>query len=411
MDPVIIDRLGHQGDGIAPGPLFAPLTLPGEAVTGTVSGDRLTDVRIVTPSPDRVAAPCRHYRSCGGCSLQHASDAFVANWKVEVVRRALLAQHIEAEFLPIETSPAASRRRAALSVRRTKKGALAGFHARASDVIADVPDCQLLDPRLMPALKVAEELAIAGGSRKGELSVLATISETGLDLAVTGGKPLSGAEEGRLRIDLARIAEERGLSRLAWDDEVVALRLPPTQRFDGIAVVPPPGAFLQATPQGEAALLAAVKGIVGKAGRVVDLFAGCGTFGLPLARGAEVHGVEGAAPMTRAMDHGWRHGTGLKKVTGETRDLFRNPLIADDLKRFDAAVIDPPRAGAEAQVAELAAARVPVIAHVSCNPVTFAREARELLAVGYEMGPVQVVDQFRWSPHVELVAGFSLNSA
>ncbi|GGH28955.1 23S rRNA m(5)U-1939 methyltransferase [Cribrihabitans marinus] len=400
---VTIERLGHQGDGVAAGPLFAPRCLPGEVVSGIADGDRLRDIRVEAPSGDRVAAPCRHYKSCGGCQLQHASDGFVAGWKVDVVRAALAAQGVETAFRPILTSPPRSRRRATLSARRTKKGALAGFHGRASDVIVEIPDCHLLDPALMAALPAAEALAVLGGSRKGELSVAATLSAAGLDVAVSGGKPLHGP----LELSLAQACERLGLARLAWDGEVIAMRAPPVQRFGRAEVVPPPGAFLQATAHGEAALLAAVREILGEAGRVADLFAGCGTFSLPLAERAEVHAVEGAAEMTDALDKGWRGAEGLKRVTTEFRDLFRRPLLADELARFDAVVLDPPRAGAEAQVTELARSRVPVIAYVSCNPVSFARDARTLTGAGYALDWVQVVDQFRWSPHVELAARFT----
>jgi 23S rRNA (uracil1939-C5)-methyltransferase len=397
-----IIRLGHQGDGIAQGPVFAPMTLPGEVVTGTQDGDRLTEVRIVKPSPSRVAAPCRHYKACGGCQVMHASDEFVASWKTDVVRAALFAQGIETEFRPIVTSPSQSRRRAAISVRRTKKGAMAGFHARASDTLIEIPDCQLLLPEIKAALPLAEALAIAGGSRKGELSVQVTQSDGGLDVLVTGGKPLDGP----LRIALAAEVERFRLARLVWDDELVGMRLPPVQRFGPARVTPPPGAFLQATADGEAALLAAVTEAVDASARLVDLFAGCGTFALPLAARAEVHAVEGDAAMVKALDQGWRQSDGLKRVTTEARDLFRRPLLPDELKRFDAAVIDPPRAGAEAQVAELAKAKIGRIAFVSCNPVTFARDAKTLLSAGYRLEWVQVVDQFRWSTHVELAAAF-----
>ncbi|OWU86758.1 RNA methyltransferase [Oceanicola sp. 22II-s10i] len=404
METYRIERLGQHGDGIAPGPVFAPLTLPGEEVTGRLDGQRLEEVKIVTPSAERISAPCRHFRTCGGCSLQHAAPEFIAGWKADVVRQALSAQGISGEIGSVHTSPARSRRRATLSVRRTKKGAMAGFHARGSDVIVEIPDCHLLHPDLMAALPVAEALAVAGGSRKGELSVAATLSLSGLDVAVTGGKPLDGP----LRIALAAEAERLGLARLAWDDEVVAMAHPPVQVFGRVRVVPPPGAFLQATADGEAALLAAVSALVQGKTAIADLFAGCGTFSLPMAEGAEVHAVEGDAAMLDALDKGWRQAQGLKRVTHEARDLFRRPLMPDELKRFDAVVIDPPRAGAQAQVAEIAKARVPMVAHVSCNPATFAREAAVLIAAGYDMGPVTVVDQFRWSGHVELVAGFTM---
>lgn len=400
MEQFEIQRLGHQGDGIAPGPVFAPLTLPGEMVCGVRDGARLADVRVLTPSPDRVAPPCRHFKSCGGCLLQHASDDFVAEWKMQVVRTALEAQGLQAEFRPIQTSPPASRRRVGISARRTKKGATAGLHGRASGTIVEIPDCQVIHPDLRAALALAEKLAIVGASRKSELSVMATHSVNGLDVAVTGGKPLDGP----LRIALAQEAEAARLARLTWEDEVVATRVPPVQTMGRAQVTPPPGAFLQATQHGEAALRAAVTEIVGDAARVIDLFAGCGTFALPLAERAEVTAVESAPEMLDALDRGWRQTQGLKRVTTQARDLFRNPLMAQDLARFDAVVIDPPRAGAQAQVAELARSKIPVIAFVSCNPVTFARDARVLVDAGWHLDWVQVVDQFRWSPHVELAA-------
>ncbi|MDU8927893.1 class I SAM-dependent RNA methyltransferase [Alisedimentitalea sp. MJ-SS2] len=407
MAEFTIERLGHHGDGIAEGPLYAPLTLPGEVVSGAVEGDRLADIRIVMPSETRVRPPCRHFKSCGGCQLQHASDDFVAEWKTEVVTRALAAQGLKADMRPILTSPPQSRRRATLSARRTKKGAMAGFHARASDVIVEVAECQLLHPDLLAALPVAEALARVGASRRGELSVTATLSEGGLDVAVEGGLE----PDGPLLIGLAQEAERHDLARLSWNGEVMATRRAPVQRFGIAEVTPPPGAFLQATESGEQTLLAAVRQAVGEAGRIVDLFAGCGTFSLPLAETSEVHAVEGSAEMTKALDHGWRHVSGLRKVTVEARDLFRRPLMPDELQKFDAAVIDPPRAGAEAQIEQLCTSGVEKIAYVSCNPVTFARDANRLDAAGYALHWVQVVDQFRWSSHIELVAGFTLTSA
>ncbi len=400
-----ITRLGHQGDGIADGPVYAPRTLPGEVVSGTLQGQSLTDIRVETPSDQRVKPPCRHYKACGGCQLQHAADGFVADWKIDVVRNALSAQGLEAQMRPIHTSPARSRRRATIAVRRTKKGTLAGFHGRASDTITEIPECHLLHPDLIAAIPVAEALALLGGSRKGVLAVTLTLSEVGLDVAVKGGKPL----EGPLELALAQATEHHGLARLSWDDEVIAMRQPPAQRFGPANVTPPPGAFLQATMDGEQALLQAVSEATRGAKRIVDLFAGCGTFSLPLAETAEVHAVEGEAEMTRALDQGWRKAQGLKQVTTEARDLFRRPLMADELKKFDTIVLDPPRAGAEAQVAELVQAQRPVIAYVSCNPVTFARDAKALVNAGYTLEWVQVVDQFRWSSHIELAARFVLN--
>ena len=400
MTQVTITRLGHKGDGIAEGPIFAPRTLPGEVVEGVLDGDRIPAPKIVSPSPDRVKAPCRHVNSCGGCALQHASDEFVANWKMGIVREALTARGIEADLAGIETSAPHTRRRATLSVRRTKKGALVGFHAPKSDVITEVPDCHLLHPDLIAAFPVLKELAVLGGSRKGEMSVTATQSEAGLDVSARDGKPLDRA----LETALGQLGGQRGLARLTWNGEVIATMMPPVQQFGRARVTPPPGAFLQATQAGEAALLATVLDGVRGAKSVVDLFAGSGTFSLPVADHAHVHAVEGIEAMMAALDAGWRHTPGLHRVTTETRDLFRRPLLPDELNQFDAAVIDPPRAGAEAQVEQIAASDLARVAMVSCNPITFARDAEILIRAGFDMRPVKVVDQFRWSTHVEVAA-------
>lgn len=401
----VVERLGHQGDGIAAGPVFAPRALPGERVTGVLDGKTLRDLRIVTPSDQRIKAPCRHYASCGGCQLQHASDGFVASWKTEVIQTALEAHGLAAPIRPIQTSPAQSRRRATVSARRTKKGALVGFHARASDVIVETKECLLLEPELMAVIPAVEQLAIAGASRKGVLSVTVTVSRSGVDVAADGGKDPDGA----LQMTLAHLAERFGLARLAWNDEVIASRLPPEQDMGTASVIPPPGAFLQATRHGEAALVEAVLDATQGAKRVADLFCGCGTFALPLARTARVHAVEGQRSMVRALEHGWRHAEGLKQITTEARDLFRHPLMPDELSRFDAVVLDPPRAGAAAQIEQLLQARIPRIAYVSCNPISFAQDAATLAKAGYRIDWVQPVDQFRWSTHVELAASLSLN--
>ena len=402
-----IERLGHRGDGIAQGPegqVFVPQMLPGEVVEGDLAGDQLLNARILTPSPNRIRPPCAHARTCGGCLMQHAADPFVADWKLGIVKGALAGQGLDAPLRPIETSPPRSRRRATLAARRTKGGALIGFHARASETLVAIPNCQLLHPAVLATFPALEALVVTGGSRSAELSLTVTHSLGGPDVAVTGGKPL----DSELRMTLARVAETFNVARLTWDGEVIALRTLPVQRFGKALVAPPPGAFLQATAEGEAALLSAIRGAIGPARRVMDLFAGSGTFSLPLADSAEVHAVESDAAMLAALDRGWRQAQGLHRVTTETRDLFRRPLEPDEFKGFDAVVIDPPRAGAEAQTATLARSRVPVIAFVSCNPVTFARDARSLTEAGYVMDWLQVVDQFRWAAHVELVARFSL---
>ena len=413
MADIIIQRLGHQGDGIAVqasgGSVYAPRTLPGEVIRGEIAGDRIDSPAVVTPSPDRVAAPCPHYRSCGGCGLMHASDDFVARWKTQVIATALAAHGLQAPMRPIQTSAARSRRRATLAGTRTKKAAIVGFHARKSGTIVPVRDCHVLEPALMATLPALEEITCLGASRSGVLGLSLTLTETGVDLLVTGARPLDDA----LRMALPQF---RGaFARLTWEDEPVFAEGPPQLTLGPARVSPPPGAFLQATRAGEAALQAAVIEAViegrddatGPARRVADLFCGLGTFALPLAARASVHAVEAAPDLLAALDRAARHTTGLRPLTTEARDLFRRPLLPVELAGFDAVVIDPPRAGAEAQSRALARARVPRIAAVSCNPATFARDAAILVAAGYRIDWIAPVDQFRWSPHVELAACLS----
>ncbi|WGR60913.1 class I SAM-dependent RNA methyltransferase [Paracoccus ferrooxidans] len=398
-----VERLGRKGDGVAISGdqrALAALVLPGEQIEGEAEAGRIAAPRIVTPSAERVRPPCQHYRACGGCSLMHGSDDFVKAWKVGVVAEALRAQGLSAPVAGVHVSPPRSRRRAVLSGRRTKKGALVGFHARASDVIVDIADCHVLRPAIQSALPLLRQLVTAGASRSAELSLTVTETPAGLDLAVSGGKPMEPA----LFQALAALADQGDLARLGWDGQAITRR-PPALAMGRARVVPPPGAFLQATAEGEAALLAAVRGMVGNAGRVLDLFAGCGTFSLPLAETAEVHAVEGLAAPLQALDAAARQAPGLRRITTEIRDLARRPLMPDELA-YDAIVIDPPRAGAEAQAREIARAQVPRLAWVSCDPVTFARDARILAEGGYGLCRLFMVDQFRWSPHVETVAEF-----
>lgn len=393
-----IDSLTHLAMGRAEDGTLVPRVLPNEVIELTDDG-----AKVLTPSPDRVKPLCSHYKACGGCSMQHASDAFVAEWKADIARRALTAQSISAEIDTVLTSPAQSRRRAKFSGKRTKKGALVGFHARASDTIVEVPNCVLVTTGLIGFLPALRDLTVLAASRKAEIGLTVTETLNGPDVHIDTDREIT--ED--LRLSLAAWANQHGCARLVWADEPIVTINPPVQQFGATQVVPPAGAFLQATKHGESMLQQAVLDRVGKVSKVVDLFAGSGTFSLPLAAGAEVHAVEGLRSMMDALDAGWRKSTGLKKVTSETRDLFKRPLLPDELNRFDAAVIDPPRAGAAAQIAEIAESDLKSVCMVSCNPVTFARDARVLIDAGFAIGPVTVVDQFRWSAHVELVALFT----
>ncbi|WBU60198.1 class I SAM-dependent RNA methyltransferase [Paracoccus albus] len=401
-----IERLGRHGDGVAVASdgarAFAARTLPGEMIEGDAADGRITAPRIVTPSPDRKRPACPHYASCGGCALMHADDAFVARWKADLVTSALAAHGISAQIAGVATSPERSRRRAVLSGRRTKKGALVGFHGRASDQLVDVHDCLVLRPAINAALPVLRDLVISGASRGAELSLTVTESPAGLDVAVSGGKGLDAA----LTEKLGQIMRQGDFARLDWDGTPMTRRSP-VRQMGAARVTPPPGAFLQATAEGEAALLSVVRKTLDGSRRIVDLFAGCGTFALPLAAHADVHAVEGLSAPLQALDAAWREAPDLHRVTTETRDLSARPLQPDELAGFDAAVIDPPRSGAAAQAAELAASDLKHITWVSCDPVTFARDAATMIAAGWRMGPLYVVDQFRWSAHVETVTSFT----
>ncbi|HUF86186.1 MAG TPA: class I SAM-dependent RNA methyltransferase, partial [Thermohalobaculum sp.] len=400
-DEVEIERLGAQGDGVAEGgTLFVPNTLPGERVRIVRHGVRAQVHEVLVRSPERVAPPCPHFGTCGGCALQHASDPFLAVWKRDMVAAALASRGIEAPAIrPTLTAPPARRRRITVAARRTKRGAVIGFHAAGSAEIVAVETCAVAEPALVAALGRLDEVVGLAASRVGEVRLTLTLTEGGVDVAVSQARPITGPAQALL----AGVAARAGIARLAWNGEEVAVMRAPVVAMGRARVVPPPGGFLQPTAAGEAALVAAVREAVGGAARVADLYAGSGTFALPLAEGAEVHAVEADASALAALDAAWRSAAGLKRITGERRDLARRALLPAELKGFEAVVIDPPRAGARLQAEQLARAQLPRIASVSCNPATFARDARTLIDGGWRLEWVQPVDQFRWSPHVELV--------
>lgn len=398
---LIIEKLGIHGDGVAivgVEDIFVPFSLPGETVVRDGNTDRIT-----VPSADRVKAPCSHFKKCGGCNLQHANDALVAEWKTNVVRETLALNYIETDIRPIKTSPTRSRRRAVLTAKRTKKSAEIGFHRRQSDTLINVVDCTIMHPAIMAGFDFFKALTILGCSRKSEIRICATVSANGLDVSVTKAKELENAQT----MEIAQLAAKHKVARVSWNGELVAQLDPPYQDFAGAKILPPDGAFLQATAQGEAALVDAVTQALEGCKNVVDLFCGVGTFTFPIAKFAETHAVEAVAPMVASIDAAWRKTSGFKKVTTEKRDLYERPLLLDEFKKVDGVVIDPPRAGALEQCKVLAKSKVSKIAFVSCNPASFSRDAKILIKGGYQLDWVQVVDQFRWSEHIELAAQFT----
>lgn len=397
-------RLGAQGDGIAEHAgrqVYVPLALPGETVSAVVSGDRARVVEVSQAAAERQAPRCSHYGECGGCALQHVPDASYAELKREHVVTSLSYAGITANVDPLVRIPPQTRRRAVFAAHRAQGKIIVGFHGRRSHRIVAVQDCAVIRPGLQELLpKLAEIAAIAAPSRDA-LTMSATETLTGIDLALSGAPRNLNADA---RAQLVQLAGRLQLARLSINGEVAMERTSPQLRAGSARVTPPPGGFVQACVESEAAMVGLVMEAISGAKRVVDLFAGFGTFSLPAAGMASVHAAEGELSALAALDQAARRTPGLKPIGIETRDLFRRPLTREELKRFDAAIIDPPRAGAEAQTRELAASGVKRVAMVSCNAQTFARDLKLMLAGGYSVKRVTPIDQFLWSPHVEIVA-------
>ncbi|ADZ71727.1 class I SAM-dependent RNA methyltransferase [Polymorphum gilvum] len=398
-----ITGLGHRGDGLADGPdgpLFVAGALPGERVRARVAGQRATMVDLLQPSPERITPVCRHVERCGGCNVQHlAPDPYLA-WKRDLVIEALADRGIAAEVGATVAARPATRRRAALTAVRAGHKILLGYHEKASHRLVDVTECPVLVPAITAALPGLKTLAAALMPRRGEVRIAVLASEAGLDVAVGNAAP--GTE--KKLVALTALAADLDLARLSVDGETIVERRAPVLTMGRASVVPPPGAFTQATAEAETALAGLVAQALGPAKRAADLFAGIGTFTLRMAETASVHAVEAEAAALAALDRAIRVPRGLKQVTLERRDLFRRPLMAAELAPFDAVVFDPPRAGAQAQAEQLAQSRVARIAAVSCNPATLARDLRILIDGGYRLLSVTPVDQFLFSTHVEAVA-------
>ena len=405
-----IARLGHRGDGIADtpqGPLYVPYVLAGESVTvEPVAGhpDRRHLVHIDQASHERIAPICKHFTKCGGCAMQHWSLAEYHLWKRGLVAEALAQAGLVAPVEPLIDAHGAGRRRAVLHARRGPHDVLeVGFTAPRAHHVVAIEACPILAPGLNGAVRAAWAIAECLRPAGKTLDIHATASDVGLDIDLRGSGPLSPGEGAAL----ARLAGRQGLTRLTCRGELVAQRAPPMLQIGRANVALPPGVFLQATAEGEAALAKLVRAHVGGAKRVADLFCGIGPFALRLAEQARVTAADSDEAAVSALKRAAAATPGLTPVEAVARDLLRRPLAAAELKGYDAVVFDPPRQGAEAQARELAKSVVPVVVAVSCDAATFARDARILVAGGYRLDAVTPVDQFRYSHHVEMVAAFS----
>lgn len=404
---VTIDDIGVRGDGVATWQgrrLFVPFALTGERVKAEIVGEtgdgvqaRLLD--ILAPSAHRVAPACRHFADCGGCTLQHLAPVAAAAWKRQRVVAALVQRGVVAAVEETVTIAPGSRRRAVFAYRVVGRRVAIGFNARASGRIVDQAECPILDPGIAGLVAPLRALlaAIAANGQGGDVAV--TLTETGADVCIDLAAPpdLAGFER------LGAFGQAQGLARLSWRCggriEPVATFREPVLTIGGVAVGVPPSAFLQASAEGEAAIARLVEAGVGECFPVADLFCGIGTFALRLAARGAVQAFDGDAGLVGALERTRRGGATV-------RDLFRSPLAGDELARFAAVVFDPPRAGAKAQAEALAGGGPSTVVGVSCNPATFARDARILIDGGYRVDSVVPIDQFPWSAHVELVAVF-----
>jgi 23S rRNA (uracil1939-C5)-methyltransferase len=410
VELVLIDHVGHFGDGVAlvdGRNVYVPYTLGGETVeVAQVAGhpDRRRLLAIERASLERIAPFCQHFGVCGGCAIQHWDAEPYRAWKRNLVVETLAQSRLDGEVAPLIDAHGLGRRRITLHARMGTHDVLkVGFAAAGSHDIVAVDRCPILDPGLSGALEAAWALAEPLTPTGKPLDIQITATEGGLDVDVRGSGPLPA----KMIATLSRVAEHHHLARLTRHGELVLMREPPTVAVGTARVTLPPGSFLQATIAGEETLAALVSEHCKRARHIADLFCGVGPFALRLAAKTRVSAFDSDAGAVAALQKAAMATSGLKPVKAEARDLFRRPLMPQELRDYDTIVFDPPRQGAEAQVRQLAASRIPVVVAVSCNVATFARDARILVDGGYRLEAVTPVDQFRHTPHVELVARFA----
>jgi 23S rRNA (uracil1939-C5)-methyltransferase len=406
-----IDHVGHRGDGVGlvdGQTVYVPYTLGGETVeVAPVPGhhpDRRRLLAVEQASPERIAPFCPHFTVCGGCAIQHWEAERYRAWKRDIVVETLAQARLDGEVAPLIDAHGLGRRRITLHARIGTHDVLkVGFAAANSHDIVPVDRCPILAPGLSGALEAAWALAEPLISIGKPLDIQITAADNGLDVDVRGSGPLPA----KMIATLSRLAEQHRLARLTRHGELVLMRTPPMIAIGAAQVSLPPGSFLQATAAGEETLAALVSEYCRRAKHIADLFCGVGPFALRLAQKSRISAFDSDAGAVTALQKAAASTPGLKPVKAEARDLFRRPLMPQELRDYDAVVFDPPRQGAQAQAQQLAASKIPVVVAVSCNVATFARDARILLDGGYRLEGVTPVDQFRHTPHVELVARFT----
>ncbi|MFZ5681296.1 MAG: class I SAM-dependent RNA methyltransferase [Bradyrhizobiaceae bacterium] len=406
---LIIDHVGHFGDGVAVSggeTLYVPYALGGETVDVLPSSghpDRRTLAHVVTPSPQRIDPFCPHFGTCGGCAIQHWQDDAYRNWKRQLVVDTLNHAGIGCEVLELIDAHGTGRRRMTLHARQSQQGILrVGFAAAGRHEIIAIDHCPILDPAMHGAIEAANDIAELLRPVSKPLDIQITAADNGLDVDVRGSGPLGTA----LLSALSKLAEKHNLARLTRHGELVIMRKPPVVRVGKAQVTLPAGSFMQPTAVGEETLAALAFERCKGAKHIADLFCGFGPFAFRLAEKFKVAAFDSDAAAVTALQNAVKLTQGLKPIKAEARDLFRRPLMPQELRDYDCVVFDPPRQGAQAQSQQLAASKIALAVAVSCNPATFARDARILIDGGFKIDSVTPVDQFRHTPHVELVAKF-----
>jgi 23S rRNA (uracil1939-C5)-methyltransferase len=402
---LVIERLGHRGEGVArlDGKLvFVPYALAGETVLAEVDGDFARLVEILDASPDRIAPSCPHYGQCGGCAVQALAPKAYTEWKRGLVVSALRNAGLDLDVASLVDAHGAGRRRATFHARMENGQARVGFMRARSHGLIEIDACPLLASELAGALPAARALAQRLVTRAKPLDIVVAATPQGLDIDIRGAGALEDAEIGAL----IAASSAHDIARLSNHGRLVVSRQAPRIAIGAAIVTPPPGVFLQATRAGEEAIAARVLAATRGAKRVADLFCGIGAFALRLASRATVTAYDSDAAAIAAMVEAARNTPGLRPLDAQARDLFKRPLSAQELNSFDAIVFDPPRAGARAQAEQIAKSKARIVVAVSCNAQSFARDAVVLLEGGYVARQVIPIDQFRFSPHAEIVAAF-----
>jgi 23S rRNA (uracil1939-C5)-methyltransferase len=396
IDNDVIIRVAARGDGV---------TADGRYIAHAAPGDRLDPAGGLIPGTHHVDAPCRHFPLCGGCQLQHLDDTSLGVFVADRITHALATQHVNAlQIMPTHLSPPATRRRVAVRSAWAGKTLQLGFSTEKSHRIIDLQQCDVMAPQLFALLEPMRQFLAPRLNRARHVQIKMAVVDQGVDVLIENwiANDLDAHEA------LSELAKTHGLARLSLDEGYGAVPFwepePVTVTLGGVAVAYPPYAFLQATQDGEAALIGAVEQIIGDAANVADLFAGLGTFALALGQTRKIYAGEADREPISALKTA--AGLAQRGVFTEHRDLFRRPLTSEELNRFSAVILDPPRAGAREQVAQLAVSKVPRIAYVSCNPSSFARDAKTLVDGGYTLQRIWPVGQFRWSSHIEMVGEF-----